>query len=187
MERCPWCEKEAIYRDYHDQEWGRPLHDDHMLFEFLVLEGAQAGLSWITILKRRPEYRRAFCHFNPYKVAQFNETDVEMLMENKGIIRNRLKIKSAIQNAKAFLKVQKEFSTFDAYIWSFVDGTPIVNNYQTLAEVPAQTDLSVSISKDLKKRGFNFVGPTIMYAFMQATGMVNDHLIDCFCHEACQI
>jgi DNA-3-methyladenine glycosylase I len=181
--RCPWCLGSDIYKKYHDEEWGVPVHDEHKLFEFLILEGAQAGLSWITILKRREGYRQAFANFDPQKVATFDQQKIEELMQFDGIIRNRRKIESAIGNAKAFLKIQNEFGSFDNYIWGFVNYKPIVNHFTTLAELPAQTDLSVLISKDLKKRGFNFMGPTIVYAHMQATGMVNDHLLGCYRHQ----
>jgi DNA-3-methyladenine glycosylase I len=166
--------------DYHDKEWGQPLHDDQRLFEFLILEGAQAGLSWLTVLKKREAYRLAFDNFDPLKVANYTPQDVERLLANPGIIRNRLKIDSAIRNANCFLAVQKEFGTFDQYVWQFVGGTPKVNQFNTLKELPASTPESDAMSKDLKKRGFNFVGSTICYAFMQATGMVNDHILTCF-------
>ena len=164
---------------YHDAEWGVPQHDDRVLFEFLILEGAQAGLSWDTILRKREAYRKAFDNFDPVKVARYTDAKCAKLLLNEGIIRNRLKIASAVRNAKAFLKVQKEFDSFDKYIWSFVGGKPIVNKLKG-GDVPAKTELSDAISRDLKKRGFNFVGSIIMYAFMQATGMVNDHLVTCF-------
>jgi len=180
MHRCSWSTNEDIYIRYHDEEWGVPVHDDRKLFEFLILEGAQAGLSWITILKRREAYRDAFDQFDPEKVARYDEAKIEELLQRPDLIRNRLKINSAVTNAQAFLKVQEEFGSFDKYIWSFVDGKPIQNKWKKLNEIPAQTPLSVKISKDLKKRGFKFVGPTIVYAHMQATGMVNDHLVDCF-------
>jgi len=178
--RCDWCGNDPLYVQYHDEEWGVPVHDDRKHFEFLVLEGAQAGLSWITILKRREGYRRAFDDFDPVKVASYDDRKVEALLQDTGIIRNRQKVKSAINNARAFLAVQEEFGTFDRYIWSFVDGKPIVNRFKTLAELPAETPLSLKLSKDLKQRGFSFVGPTIMYAHMQAIGMVNDHVVSCF-------
>jgi DNA-3-methyladenine glycosylase I len=168
---------------YHDEEWGVPVHDDRKLFEFLILEGAQAGLSWITILKRREGYRRAFDGFDPEKVAVYGESDVARLLADEGIIRNRAKVKSAIQNAQAFLRVQEEFGSFDRYMWSFVDGLPVVNRFESLDEIPATTELSDAISKDLRGRGFSFVGSTIVYAHMQATGMVNDHLVSCFRHS----
>ena len=180
IQRCEWSLKDELYIRYHDEEWGVPLHDDSQLFEFVILEGAQAGLSWHTVLRKRESYRKAFKGFDPQKVARFNAKDVERLLNDEGIIRNKLKINSAIQNAKAFLKVQEEFGSFDSYIWNFVDGVPIVNNWKKMSEIPASTPLSDTISKDLKKRGFNFVGTTIVYAHMQATGMVNDHLMHCF-------
>lgn len=176
---CPWCLGSDIYQKYHDEEWGVPVHDDRKWFEFITLEGAQAGLSWITILKRREGYKKAFANFDPEKVAKFDSKKVEKLMQFEGIIRNRRKIESAIGNAKAFLKIKQEFGNFDNYIWGFVDGKPIVNYFASMSEIPAQTELSVQISKDLKKRGFTFMGPTIVYAHMQATGMVNDHLTSC--------
>lgn len=178
--RCGWCGTDPLYVAYHDQEWGVPVHDDRKLFEFVVLEGAQAGLSWLTILKRREGYRKAFAGFDPEQVARFSPKDVERLLQDTGIIRNRQKVLSAIGNARAFLKVQEEQGSFDRYIWSFVEGRPVVNHFRTLGEIPAQTELAVTLSKDLKQRGFSFVGPTIVYAHMQATGMVNDHLVDCF-------
>jgi DNA-3-methyladenine glycosylase I len=182
MQRCAWA-KNDLAIEYHDKEWGVPLHDDRGLFEFLVLEGAQAGLSWDTILRKRDNYREAFDNFDPAKVARYSESKCVKLMQNEGIIRNRLKIASAVGNAKAFLKVQKEFGSFDCYAWDFVGGKPIVNRTMTDADIVAKTKISDAISKDLKKRGFNFVGSTIMYAFMQATGMVNDHLMTCFRYE----
>lgn len=179
MKRCDWA-KNDLAIEYHDKEWGVPLHNDRRLFEFLILEGAQAGLSWDTILAKRENYRKAFDNFDAKKIATYDDKKFDELMNNAGIVRNRLKIKSAIQNANAFLEVQKEFGTFDKYIWSFVDGKPIINKWKTLSEVPAKTEISDAMSKDLKKRGFNFVGSTICYAFMQATGMVNDHVVSCF-------
>jgi len=179
MKRCGWATNELSIA-YHDAEWGMPLHDDRGLFEFLILEGAQAGLSWDTILRKRDNYRAAFDNFDPAKVARYTDAKCSKLLLNEGIIRNRLKIASAVSNAKAFLKVQKEFGSFDTYIWGFVGGKPLVNKLKHVGEVQAKTDISDAISKDLKKRGFNFVGSTIMYAFMQATGMVNDHLTTCF-------
>lgn len=179
MKRCGWARNELAIH-YHDTEWGVPQHDDQVLFEFLILEGAQAGLSWDTILAKRENYRKAFDNFDPVKVAKFSEAKQAKLMLNEGIVRNRLKITSAVRNAKAFLAVQKEFSTFDKYIWSFVGGKPIDGKRKELSDVPAKTEISDALSKDLKKRGFNFVGSTIMYAFMQATGMVNDHTTSCF-------
>jgi len=168
---------------YHDQEWGAPVHDDRTLFEFLVLEGAQAGLSWSTILKKRPAYRTAFDRFQPRKVARYGEAKIEALLANPGIVRNQLKIRSAVQNAQALLAVQKEFGSFDTYIWQFVDGFPVQNRWPRMQDVPASTPQSDAMSKDLKKRGFTFVGSTICYAFMQATGLVNDHLVSCFRHK----
>jgi DNA-3-methyladenine glycosylase I len=170
---------------YHDEEWGAPLHDDRRLFEFLILEGAQAGLSWRTILHKRTNYRRAFDRFDAKKIAAYRAADVRRLLGDEGIVRNRLKIESTIDNARAFLDVKKEFGTFDRYIWSFVDGKPVQNSWKSLRELPAKTPVSDAMSKDLKKRGFRFVGSTICYAFMQATGMVNDHAVACFRHKAC--
>ena len=186
LSRCGWCGDDALYVRYHDTEWGVPLKDDRALFEFLVLEGAQAGLAWITVLRKREGYRAAFDGFDPAKVARYSDAKLERLLENPGIIRNRLKVKSARRNAQAFLAVQEEWGSFSDYIWNFVDGRPIQNRWRSLAEVPASTALSDGISKDLRKRGFNFVGTTIVYAHMQATGMVNDHLADCFRHEECR-
>jgi DNA-3-methyladenine glycosylase I len=180
--RCPWCLGDPLYLDYHDCEWGVPLHDDRTLFEFLLLEGAQAGLSWLTILKKRENYRRAYEGFDPGKVARFDSEKVAALLADAGIVRNRQKIAASIANARAYLAVQEEFGTFDSYIWRFTEGKPIVNRWRTLQQLPAQTDLSERISRDLKQRGFCFVGPTIVYAHMQATGMVNDHLVSCFRH-----
>ena len=181
--RCPWCENtplDALYTNYHDHEWGVPVHDDRVFFEFLILEGAQAGLSWSTILAKRENYRAAFAQFDSLKVAKFSAQKLAALLLDPGIVRNRLKIQSAVTNANAFLAVQKEFASFDAYIWTFVGGKPIVNRWTRMSEVPAKTDASDAMSADLKKRGFKFVGSTICYAFMQATGMVNDHLTTCF-------
>ncbi len=180
--RCNWCGDDPLYVAYHDREWGVPLHDDRRLFEFLVLEGAQAGLSWLTVLKRREGYRRAFAAFDPAQVARFDAAKVEALLQDPGIIRNRLKVRSAINNARAFLAVQEEFGSFDRFIWSFVGGRPQVNRFHSDDQLPAQTPLAQEISKALKARGFSFVGPTIVYAHMQATGMVNDHLVSCFRH-----
>ena len=179
MKRCSWAKNDLAIA-YHDAEWGVPQHNDDVLFEFLVLEGAQAGLSWDTILRKRENYREAFAGFDPVKVARFSDTKCQKLMQNEGIIRNRLKIASAVSNAKAFLNVQNEFGSFDRYIWRFVDGKPIVNKTNSISDVVAKTEISDAISKDLRNRGFNFVGSTIMYAFMQAIGMVNDHLVSCF-------
>jgi len=180
--RCPWACHTAIERDYHDHEWGVPLHDDNRWFEAIVLDGAQAGLSWLTILKKRDAYRQAFDGFDPHKVARYDERKVAGLLANPGIVRNRLKIHSAIKNARAFLDIQEKHGSFDDWIWRYVDGRPLVNRYRTQEEVPAETELSRRLSADLKKRGFSFVGPTIVYALMQATGLVNDHLASCFCH-----
>ena len=177
--RCPWANSSDLYIAYHDDEWGVPVHDDRRFFEFLILEGAQAGLSWSTILNKRNAYREAFDRFDPERVARFDDRRIERLMANAGIVRNRLKIESAVANARAFLSVQREYGTFDRYVWEFVDGKPVVNRHRTLSTVPARTAQSEALSKDLAKRGFRFVGPTIMYAFMQATGLVNDHLVKC--------
>lgn len=182
-ERCQWAGDDPRMIAYHDEEWGVPTHDDRRLFEMLILEGAQAGLSWSTILNKREGYRQAFDNFDPQKVAAYGEEKVEALLKNPDIVRNRLKVRSAVQNAQALLRVQEEFGSFDAYIWGFVGGRPIQNNWKSLSEIPAETAKSRAISKDLKKRGFNFVGPTIMYAFMQSVGMVNDHVVNCFRHE----
>jgi DNA-3-methyladenine glycosylase I len=180
--RCGWSTADPLYIDYHDTEWGVPLHDDRKLFEFLVLEGAQAGLSWLTILKRRPGYRKAFDRFDQRKVARYGPAEVRRLLADRGIIRNRLKVLSAVNNARAFMNVQDEFGSFDRYIWKFVGGKPIVNRFRFLSEIPAKTPLAERLSRDLRARGFTFVGPTIVYAHMQATGMVNDHLVGCFRH-----
>ena len=178
--RCSWAGSDPVYITYHDTEWGVPVHDDRRLFEFLILEGAQAGLSWLTILKKRSSYTKAFDNFDPHKVAVYNTRKVEELISNVGIIRNRLKIEAAIQNAGSLLAVQQEFDSFDKYIWQFTGGKTLKNSWQTTAEVPAKSGVSSAMSSDLKKRGFKFVGPTICYAFMQATGLVNDHTVDCF-------
>jgi DNA-3-methyladenine glycosylase I len=178
--RCTWAGTDPLYIKYHDEEWGKPVYDDKILFEFLILEGAQAGLSWITILRRRENYRKAFAGFDVKKVAAFTEKDVERLMNDEGIIRNRLKVNGAISNAKLFIEIQKEFGSFSKYMWSFVPGgKPIQNQIEKMADVPPRTELSDQISKDMKKRGFKFFGTTICYAHMQATGMVNDHLLNC--------
>jgi DNA-3-methyladenine glycosylase I len=182
--RCPWCLKFDEYIEYHDKEWGVPVHVDNKHFEFLLLEGAQAGLSWSTILKKREGYRQAFSDFDPKKVSRFTEAKIEKILLNPGIVRNRLKVYSAVNNAKRFLEVQKEFGSFDNYIWQFVGGKPIVNKWKTVSEVPATTKESDAISKDLIKRGFKFVGSTVIYAHMQACGLVNDHLIDCWRHKS---
>lgn len=184
--RCGWAGSDPIYVHYHDTEWGVPVTDDQKLFEFLILEGAQAGLSWLTVLKKRENYREAFANFDAQKVARFTPQRIEKLLLNPGIIRNRLKVSSAVRNAQAFLKVQDEFGSFAKYNWSFVNGETIINARKTLKELPAKTDISDAYSKDLKKRGFNFVGSTIMYAHMQAVGMVNDHLVSCFRYTECQ-
>lgn len=178
--RCPWAGTDPDYVAYHDEEWGVPVHDDRTHFEFLILEGAQAGLSWSTILKKRANYRRAFDDFDPATVAAYDEAKIEQLLADAGIIRNRLKVTAAVRNAREFLKVQAEFGSFDAYIWSFVGGRPIVNAWESLRQLPAESAESRALSKDLKGRGFSFVGPTIMYAHMQAIGLVNDHLVSCF-------
>jgi DNA-3-methyladenine glycosylase I len=178
--RCSWANTDPLYVKYHDVEWGVPLHDDRQLFEFLLLDGFQAGLSWITILKKRSNFRQAFDHFDPEKIAVYDLRKVKELLANKGIVRNKLKIEAAIQNARSFLAVQKEFGSFDNYIWQFTGGKTIKHAWKTLAEIPAKTNESTAMSNDLKKIGFKFVGPTICYAFMQAAGMVNDHLINCF-------
>jgi len=180
IKRCGWTGDNDLMTKYHDEEWGVPLHDDQKLFEFLILDGAQAGLSWETILKKRENYRKAFDNFNAEKIAKYNQKKVEKLLSNPGIVRNRLKVASAIQNAKAFIDVQKEFGTFDNYIWQFSGGKTIVNKFCAWKDIPANTPESDAMSKDLKKRGFNFVGSTICYAFMQAAGMVNDHEVSCF-------
>jgi DNA-3-methyladenine glycosylase I len=178
--RCSWCEGDPIYEDYHDNEWGRVVKDDRVLFEFLILEGFQAGLSWITILKKRNAFREAFDLFDYEKIAKYKEEKIAALLQNQEIVRNRLKIKSSVQNAAAFIKIQEEFGSFSQYYWGFTKGKTLINKVNLYKEAPAFTPLSLEISKDLKKRGFNFVGPTIVYAFMQATGMVNDHEVSCY-------
>lgn len=178
--RCGWCEKDDLYRAYHDQEWGRPVYDDKTIFEFLILESFQAGLSWYTILSKRENFRKAFDHFDYQKMALYSDHKIEELMNDSGIIRNRLKILAAVTNAQKFMEVQKEFGSFSQYIWNFVDGKPIDHQPKTLSDVPATTEISDRISKDLKKRGFKFMGSTVVYAHMQATGMVNDHIETCF-------
>ncbi len=180
LQRCGWSSTDPLYVTYHDTEWGLPLHDDRKLFEFLVLEGAQAGLSWLTVLKKRKNYRKAFDNFNPIKIAAYGEQKIKELLEDAGIIRNELKINAAVQNAKSFIAAADEFGSFDAYIWRFTEGKPIINHRKKLSDIPAKTKESDSMSKDLKQRGFKFVGSTICYAFMQATGMVNDHVVGCF-------
>jgi len=181
--RCAWSEGDPLYQRYHDQEWGIPLHEDPKLFEFLILEGMQAGLSWLTILKKRDNFRSAFDQFDPEKMVAYDDKKVEQLLQNAGIIRNRLKINAAIQNAKVFLEVQKEYGSFDAYIWQFVGGKSIKNAWKKIQDIPAATQESEAMSKALQRRGFTFVGATICYAFMQAVGMVNDHVVDCFRYD----
>ena len=178
--RCEWCGDDPLYIRYHDEEWGMPGHNDRKLFEMLLLEGAQAGLSWITVLRKRENYRKAFSNFNPNKIARYDEKRIKELLNNPGIIRNRLKINAAIINAQCFLKVKKEFGTFDDYIWQFVNHEPVINKFKSLSELPATSEASETMSKDLKNRGFKFIGPTICYAFMQACGMVNDHVVNCY-------
>src|SRR5690554_870719 len=181
--RCNWCEKDDLYREYHDKEWGKPVYDDETIFEFLVLESFQAGLSWYTILKKRENFKRAFDDFNYQKIAEYTDEKAEELMQDSGIIRNRLKILATINNAQRFMEVQKEFGSFSKYIWSFVGGKPLVNSFKSIKEVPATTEISDALSKDLKKRGFKYLGSTVVYAYMQATGMVNDHIVDCICRN----
>lgn len=183
LERCNWCGTEPLYVAYHDQEWGVPVYDDRRLFEFLILESAQAGLSWITILRKRENYRRAFDDFDPERVAAYDSNKIRELLDNPGIIRNRLKLEAAIHNAKVFLMIQKEFGSFSKYVWGFVDGKPRKNHWPSERDVPATTQEAIALSDDLRRRGFRFFGPTIAYAFMQATGMVNDHRVGCFRHE----
>ncbi len=178
--RCGWCEGDALYEEYHDTEWGVPLYEEGQLFEFLILETFQAGLSWITILRKRANFRKAFDNFDYYKISEYSEEKLQELMQDSGIIRNKLKIKASVANAQAFLRVQSEFGSFSTYIWGFVNGKPVQNAVQNYRDAPATTELSIAISKDLKKRGFKFVGPTVIYAHMQATGMVNDHETSCF-------
>ncbi len=180
--RCEWSGNNPLYIAYHDEEWGVPAHDDRHLFEMLLLEGAQAGLSWLTILKKRENYRKAFHFFDPEKVAAYSERDVQRLLSDSGIVRNRLKIEAAIKNARGIRKIQEEYGTLAVFLWRYVDGTPRQNNWKSMAELPTRTPQSDAMSKDLKRRGFNFVGPTICYSFMQAIGMVNDHVVDCFRH-----
>ncbi|MBE0644177.1 MAG: DNA-3-methyladenine glycosylase I [Bacteroidetes bacterium] len=184
MNRCEWCGTDPLYVAYHDQEWGVPVHDDRLLFEFLILEGAQAGLSWLTILKKRENYRKAFHGFDVDRIARYTDADTHRLLADVGIVRNRLKIATAIRNARGVLAVREEFGSLDAYLWRFVDGLPLQNAWKSMAELPAKSEQSDAMSKDLKKRGFNFVGSTICYAFMQAVGMVNDHMTDCFRYRA---
>lgn len=180
MKRCEWANTSKLEQDYHDEEWGVPVHDDRLLFEFLILEGAQAGLSWSTILKKREQYRLAFDRFDPKKVSRYLDEDIARLLANPGIVRNKLKVNAAVTNAQAFIAIQTEFGSFDSYIWSFVDGKTVQNQWETITDIPANTSESAAMSKALKKRGFKFVGSTICYAFMQAVGMVNDHTVDCF-------
>ena len=184
--RCEWCGDDPLYVKYHDEEWGVPVYDDEIFYEFLLLEGAQAGLSWITVLRKREGYRKAFKGFDYHKISRFSDNKLNQMMDDDGIVRNRLKIFSARQNAIAFLEIQKEFGSFSDFIWSYVDYKPVVNRFETIGEIKATTDLSDLISKDLKKRGFNFVGSTIVYAFLQATGIVNDHKTGCFRHGECK-
>ena len=184
--RCPWPGKDPLYTDYHDREWGVPLRDDGKLFELLVLESAQAGLSWITILRRREGYRRAFEGFDPRVVARYGEERVAALLEDPGIIRNRKKVESAVSNARAFLEIQESFGSFSAYLWGFLDGEPVVNHWKDISEIPAKTELSEAISRDMKSRGFSFFGPVACYAFLQSAGFVNDHLVGCFRHREVQ-
>lgn len=181
-QRCTWCTANPLYIDYHDNEWGRPVYDDRVLFEFLLLEGAQAGLNWLTVLKKRENYRKAFSNFDPQKIARYTPKKIETLLQNPGIIRNRLKVNAAVTNAKLVCDMESEGLNLSRYLWQFVDGKPIKNHWKTLTEVPATTPLSDKLSKELKQRGFKFVGSTICYAFMQAVGMVNDHTTDCFCY-----
>jgi len=188
IKRCEWCGDDPLYVAYHDKEWGVPAHDDRRLFEFLILEGAQAGLSWLTILKKRENYRHAFDDFDYERIARYEQPDVDRLLVNAGIVRNRLKIESAVKNARGALAIREEFGSLDAFLWRYVDGAPVQNRWTSLADIPAQTPASCQMSKDLKKRGFNFVGATICYAFMQAVGMVNDHTADCFrCREIAEL
>ncbi len=182
MNRCGWCGNDELYVKYHDEEWGVPVHDEKKHFEFLVLESAQAGLSWITVLRKRESYRKAYDDFDAEKVAQYDKDKIEELMQNTGIVRNRKKVEASINNAARFIEIQKEFGSFDNYIWSFVDNKPVVNNWNDLSEVPATSELSDMVSKDLKSRGFKFLGSTIVYAHLQATGIINDHLTGCFRH-----
>jgi DNA-3-methyladenine glycosylase I len=186
IHRCDWANASEIEAKYHDEEWGVPLHDDRMLFEFLILEGAQAGLSWSTILNKRANYRKAFDNFDVQKVALYSSTKIEELLQDRGIVRNKLKINAAVNNAQRVLEIQAEYGSFDAYIWSFVEGSPIKNRWQQHADIPTNTPLSDEMSKNLKQKGFKFIGTTICYAFMQATGMVNDHVVSCFRHTECE-
>lgn len=185
MNRCPWCGSDELYVKYHDEEWGVPVHEDGKHFEFLVLESAQAGLNWLTVLRKRENYRAAYDGFDPVTVSQYDENKVLVLMNNPGIIRNRRKIEASVNNAKCFLRIQKEFGSFDNYIWGFVDNKPVVNHWSDISEVPATSELSDKVSRDLKNRDFKFLGSTIIYAHLQATGIINDHLTSCFRHGAC--
>lgn len=185
--RCPWAGTDPLYRDYHDREWGVPLYDNQTLFEFLILEGAQAGLAWITVLRKRPAYRQAFDQFDPYKIAGYSAARKTKLLQNPGLIRNRLKIDSAVRNAQAYVAMAQSGEDFSEFLWGFVNGRAKINHWRSLAEVPASTAESEAMSRALKKRGFSFVGPTICYAFMQATGMVNDHLVNCYRHRQCAL
>lgn len=187
IKRCDWCGEDPLYQQYHDTEWGVPCFDDGILFEFLLLEGAQAGLSWITVLRKRENYRRAYDQFNPEKIARYTPKKIERLLQDPGIIRNRLKVQSAVRNAQAFLQVLERHDCFSDYLWQFVDGQPIQNNWQSMQQVPVTTPESDSMSKQLKKDGFNFIGSTICYAYMQSMGMVNDHLTECFRHKECSV
>ena len=182
MVRCPWAETDDLYRKYHDEEWGLPVHDDRTHFEFLVLEAAQAGLSWLTILRKRENYRRAYRRFDPVRVSKFGDPEFRRLLEDPGIVRNRKKIEASIHNARRFIEVQREFGSFDAYLWRYVAGRPLVNRWENVSEIPSKSALSEELSKDLLRRGFRFVGPTILYAYLQAVGVVNDHLVACFRH-----
>ena len=185
--RCSWCEGDSLYKDYHDTEWGVPCWDDKKLFEFLILEGAQAGLSWLTILHKRENYRLAYANFDAEKLAAFTESDIQRLMQDRGIVRNRLKIESALSNARCYLKLKNEYGSLSAYLWGYLDGKPLINNWTNEAQVPASTALSDQISADMKKRGFRFFGTTICYAYMQAMGMVNDHIVSCYRHSDCYL
>ncbi len=180
MQRCAWCGDDPLYQTYHDEEWGVPVHDDQKQFEFIVLESAQAGLSWLTILRKREGYRQAYDEFDPVKVARYDEEKIQQLLQNPNIVRNQQKIRASIKNARSFLAIQEEFGSFSAYLWGFIDNQPIVNHWSEDSQIPAKTELSERISKDLKKRGFSFLGPTILYAHLQATGLVNDHVTVCF-------
>jgi len=182
MVRCPWAETDDLYRKYHDEEWGVPVHDDRTHFEFLVLEAAQAGLSWLTILRKRENYRRAYRRFDPVRVSKFGDREVRRLLEDPGIVRNRKKIEASIQNAKRFIEVQREFGSFDVYLWRYVGGRPLVNRWGNVSEIPSKSAVSYELSKDLLRRGFRFVGPTILYAYLEAVGVLNDHLVTCFRH-----